>query len=207
MRRYLERGNPADTEVFEQIPRLINLAERAIAEKLKVQGFLINVTSTLDTGVSVYPKPNRWRETVSMNFGTLATPTSVTKNKRKFLLPRGYEYCRTYWPDSEAQGLPLFYADYNYSWWLIVPTPVEVYPWQINYYQLPPLLDDTTQTNWLTNYAPNLLLYRCLLEATPFLKNDERIPVWQGMYQEQLDTIDQQDLQKVADREAVRSKA
>lgn len=207
MRRYLERGNPADTEVFEQIPRLINLAERAIAEKLKVQGFLVNVNSALAAGTGVYGKPNRWRETVSMNFGQKATPTSMTKNKRKFLLPRSYEYCRNYWPNSDQQDVPQFYADYNYSWWLIVPTPVEASPWEINYYQLPPLLDNTTQTNWLTNYAPNLLLYRCLLEATPFLKNDERIPVWQGMYQEQLDSIDQQDLQKVADREAVRSKA
>lgn len=207
MQRYLERGNPADTEVFLQIPRLINLAERAIAEKLKVQGFLVNVVSSLATGVSVYAKPNRWRETVSMNFGTLATPTALAKNKRKFLLPRSYEYCRNYWPDSTKRDLPLFYADYNYSFWLVVPTPVSIYPWEVNYYQLPPLLDSSNQTNWLTNYAPNLLLYRCLLEATPFLKNDERIQVWQGMYQEQLESIDQQDLQKVADREAVRSKA
>jgi hypothetical protein len=52
-----------------------------------------------------------------------------------------------------------------------------------------------------------MLLYRALLEATPFLKNDDRIPTWEKFYQEQLETVNQQDLKKVADREAVRSTA
>lgn len=210
LQRYLERGTALDTEVAEQLPRLINLAERAIAERLKVQGFLANVSSNLVAGTSVYAKPNRWRETVSMNYGTKRLPTSVAQNKRVFLKARAYEYCRTYWPDSsvlDAENPPQFYADYNYSWWLICPTPDQSYPWEINYYQLPALLDDVNQTNWLTDYAPNLLLYRCLLEATPFLKNDDRIQTWQTMYEEQIATIDSQDLQKVADREAVRDKA
>lgn len=204
LQKYLERGTVGDTEVLEQLPSLINLAERAIATKLKIQGFLNNVTSSFVAGVSVYAKPNRWRETVSMEF---AVSSGRLSNKRTILFPRSYEYCRTYWPDSSLTGTPVFYADYNYDYWLIVPTPAIIYPWQINYYQLPPLLDDTNQTNWLTDYAPNLLLYRALLEATPFLKNDDRIPTWQTMYDEQLQDLDVQDLQKVADREAVRSKA
>ncbi len=39
VRRYLERGYVDDTTVYEQLPRLINLAERAIATELKFQGF------------------------------------------------------------------------------------------------------------------------------------------------------------------------
>lgn len=208
LQRYLERGTTSDTEVVDQIPRLINLAERAIAQRLKIQGFIKNVLVTppgLAQGVSVYPKPDRWRETISMNYGT-----GTGNNTRTILLARSYEYCRNYWPDSSVQDPtqpPLYYADYNYSWWLVVPTPPANYPWEINYYELPALLDSTNQTNWLTNFAPNLLLYRALLEMTPFLKNDERIQTWQAMYQEQLDSIDAQDLQKVVDRESVRSKA
>lgn len=205
LQTYLERGTPSDTEVANQIPRLINLAERAIATKLKVQGFLNVVIANLVAGTSVYQKPDRWRQTVSMNIGT-----GANQNVRQVLLPRSYDYCRTYWPDSSVMDTaqpPLFYADYDYNNWLVVPTPPINYPWEINYYQLPALLDSTNQTNWLTNYAPNLLLYRALLEMTPFLKNDERIPTWQAMYQEQLADLDLQDLQKVVDRDAVRSKA
>jgi hypothetical protein len=199
MRRYLERGYVVDTTVYEQLPRLINLAERAIATELKFQGFINVVVATLVQGTSVYEKPDRWRETISMNFGT-----GTLSNSRTPLFPRSYEYARAYWPDSTEESQPLFYSDYDYTHWLITPTPAASYPWEILYYQQPPLLDDENETNWLTDYAPNALLYRALLEATPFLKNDERIPVWQGMYSQQMQAINTQDLQKIVDRSATR---
>jgi hypothetical protein len=199
MRRYLERGALVDTEVYLQLPSLINLAERAIATELKFQGFINVVVSTLTQGVSVYDKPDRWRETVSMNFGT-----GVENNTRTSIFPRSYEYSRYAWPDSTVEAVPLFYADYDFAHWLITPTPDADYPWEIIYYQQPPLLDDTNQTNWLTDFAPNALLYRALLEATPFLKNDERIPTWASMYGQQMQAINKQDLEKIVDRAATR---
>jgi hypothetical protein len=204
VRRYLERGTTyaSDPVVFEQIPRLINLAERRIARELKIQGFINVVTGTLQSGVSVYPKPDRWRDTVSINIGT-----GDQNNTRKVLFTRAYEYLLSYWPDRTQTEQPIFYADYDYTHWLIAPTPDAAYPFEILYYELPPLLDDTTQTNWLTEYAPQLLLYGTLLEATPFLKNDERMPVWQGMYDRAAAMLNGEDLAKVLDRSSVRKEA
>jgi hypothetical protein len=199
VRRYLERGYVDDTTVYEQLPRLINLAERAIATELKFQGFINVVTTTMAAGTSVYQKPDRWRQTVSFNYGT-----GIDNNSRTPIFPRSYEYCRYYWPDSTVRGAPEFYADYDYQHWLFVPTPDAAYPMEIVYYQQPPLLDDTNQTNWLTDYAPNALLYRTLLETVPFLKNDDRIPTWQSMYAQQMQTINTQDLQKIVDRSSTR---
>jgi len=236
MQTYLERGTSLDVQVANQIPRLINLAERAIATAFKIQGFQMPVNAILVKGKSVYRKPNGWRQTVSMNYGvseptvqnlvteggtTIRTEggdpiqvrvTSPVQNRRRSLYARSYEYCRHYWPDSSIMDdtlelQPKFYADYDYNHWLIVPTPAIGYPWEINYYGQPPLLDDGNQTNWLTDFAPNLLLYRALLEATPYLKNDERIPVWQQLYQEQLQGINKQDVEKLVDRQTLRDKA
>ena len=52
VQRYLERGVTlaSDPIVFEQIPRLINLAERRIARELKIQGFINVVTTALAPG-------------------------------------------------------------------------------------------------------------------------------------------------------------
>jgi hypothetical protein len=204
VQRYLERGNTlaSDPIVFEQIPRLINLAERRIARELKVEGFINVVTGTLSAGQSVYPKPDRWRDTVSINIGT-----GATGNNRKILFSRVYEYLRSYWPNALETDTPLFYSDYDYSHWLIAPTPDAEYPFEILYYELPPLLDETVQTNWITEYAPQLLLYGTLVEATPFLKNDERIPVWQSMYDRAAAMLNGEDLAKILDRSAVRKEA
>lgn len=204
VRRYLERGATLaeDAIVYEQIPRLINLAERRIARELKIQGFINVVTDTLIVGQSVYQKPDRWRDTVSINIGT-----GATNDVRKFLFTRDYEYLRSYWPNESLTEEPVFYADYNYTNWLILPPPDEAYPFEVLYYELPVLLDDENQTNWLTDYAPQVLLYASLLEATPFLKNDDRIPVWQQMYDRSAAMLNGEDLAKILDRSAVRKEA
>lgn len=205
VQRYLERGATLATDpvVFEQIPRCINLAERNIATELKVQGEIKAVASNLVVGQSVYAKPDRWRDTVSINMGTGASPY----NTRKSLFTRSYEYLRAYWPDATQTGEPSYYADYNHENWLIVPTPSVAYPFEVLYYELPVLLDEANQTNWLTEFVPQLLLYRTLLEMTPFLKNDARIAVWQQMYDRAAAMVNGEDLAKILDRSAVRKEA
>lgn len=194
IRRYLERGFNADSDplLYEQIPRLINMAERRIARELKLQGFIAAVTTQFKAGVSVYQKPDRWRDTVSM------------RTAGEILSSRSYEYLRNYWPDEVATGAPEFYADYDYSHWLIVPTPAADAEVEILYYEMPRLLDDENQTNWLTEYAPNVLLYGTLLEATPFIKNDERIAVWQSAYDRAAQSLSGEDLKKIMDRSSNR---
>ena len=204
VQRYLERGATlaSDPIVYEQIPRLINLAERRIARELKVQGFIAVVTDTMVPGQSVYPKPDRWRDTVSINIGTGAGLAN-----RQTLYTRDYEYLRSYWPNESETDTPVFYSDYNYDNWLVAPTPDQAYPFEVLYYELPPLLDDSVQTNWLTEYAPQLLLYGTLLEATPFLKNDERIGTWQQYYDRAAAMLNGEDLAKILDRSATRKEA
>lgn len=204
VQRYLERGATyaSDPVVFEQIPRLINLAERRIARELKIQGFINVVVTNLAPGQSVVAKPDRWRDTVSFTLGT-----GANNEQRKSIYARSYEYLRSYWPDATETGEPVFYSDYDYNHWLVAPTPDAAYPLEILYYQLPPLLDEEYETNWLTENAPEILLYGTLLEATPFLKNDERIAVWQNMYDRAAAMLNGEDLSKILDRSAVRKEA
>src|ERR1700752_535711 len=137
LQQYLERGGAiTDPSVFSQFPLLINNAERALARRLKILGMNIPIVGSLATGNEVYPKPNGWRRTISMNFGT-ATAADPAQNSATPLFPRQYEYCLSYWPDLTQTAQPQFYADYDYAHWLIVPTPSVSYPWQILYYGLP----------------------------------------------------------------------
>lgn len=204
VQKYLERGASLETDptVYLQIPRLINLAERRCSRELKVQGFINVVTDTFIVGQSVYAKPDRWRESISINFGS-----GVTKSIRKPIFARAYEYLRSFWPDESVTGEPQYYADYNYSNWLVIPPPDAAYPFEVLYYEIPVLLDDANQSNWLTEYAPELLLYATLLEATPFLKNDDRIATWQNLYDRAAAMLNGEDLAKIMDRAAVRKSA
>lgn len=197
VRRYLERGFTADSDaiVYEQLPRLVTLGERRISRELKIQGFIRAVQTSLTPNVAVYRKPDSWRDTVSMTVDGVP------------IHGRSYEYCRGYWPDEADTGTPEFYADYDYNHWLVVPTPATAATLEILYYEQPTLLGEDFQTNWLTEYAPDLLLYATLLEASPFLKKDERIGTWQALYDRAAQAIGGEDLKRIMDRAANRSEA
>ena len=200
VRSYCERGgSTVDAKFNTQLPSFINLTERQIARELKIQGFINNVVTTLTLNLGVVQKPDRWRETVSINVGT-NIGTATTYNTREAVLPRSYEYVRSYWPDDTQTGTPKFYADYNYNNFIFVPTPAETFPLEINFWELPALLDDTVTTNWLTEHAPNALLDGTLVRAFNYLKNTEQATVWQGAYDRDVSGLSGEDLQKILDR-------
>lgn len=202
IQNYLERGaTPADQTVMDQIPYFINGAERKIMQALKLQGTNETLVDPagFPAGQSVIAKPDRWRQTVSINYGT-----GTNNNSRQIIYPRSYEYCRAYWPDDSVLGQPEFYADYNYGYWLIVPTPDLTYPLELQCYMQPPYLDENNQENFFSTYTPNILLYGALLEAAPFLKNDDRIATWKNLWDFEAQTLGLQDLQKILDRASER---
>jgi hypothetical protein len=189
---YLER---TDTATLEKIPLFIMLAEQTIAAQIKFLGNLTVNTSTMTTNANVIDKPARWHKTVSMNI--------TVAGKRQPVLIRRYEYLREYWPDPTATGVPKFYCDYDYTHWMVAPTPDDDYVFEVLYYERLQPLDSSNQTNWFTVYAPQALLYGTLLQAMPFLKNDERVTLWQALYQQSMDVLVAEDRLRVADRQAV----
>jgi len=189
---YIER-NDATTVAY--IPTFIMLAEQVIASEIKFLGNLTVANSTMVNGNAVIDKPARWHKTVSMNV------TDTTGNKQPVLL-RTYEYCREYWPKPTSTDLPIYYSDYDYTHWLVAPTPAANYSYEVLYYERVQPLDSTNQTNWFTIYAPQALLYGSLLQAMPYLKNDERIPMWQAQYSAIINTLKTENLQRIGDRQA-----
>ena len=189
---YLER---TDAQTIAKIPQFIMFAEQIIASEIKFLGNLVVVTSTMTQDENIIPKPSRWRKTVSMN-------VSVAGVRQPVLL-RTYEYLREYWPDQTKTDIPKYFGDYDYDHWLVVPTPATGYTYEVLYYERNQPLDSSNQSNWFTEYAPQALLYGSLLQAMPFLKNDERIPMWQAQYDKIIAVLQNENTIRVADRQAI----
>lgn len=189
---YLER---TDQATIEKIPLFIMLAEQTIASQIKFLGNLTVQTSAMTTGQNVIDKPARWHKTVSMN---------ITVNGKRYpVLLRKYEYLREYWPDPTQTDVPKFYCDYDYTHWMVSPTPNSSYNFEVLYYERIQPLDSSNQTNWFTTYAPQALLYGSLLQCMPFLKNDSRVQLWQTLYQQTMDILVAEDKLRIADRQAI----
>lgn len=192
LKDYCER---TDDPFVAQIPRFIALAEYRIATEDKPLGFLRTVSGSISS--SILNKPIRWRKTRGLSL--------LVGAERKYLYNRSYEFLRSYWPDVSKVDVPYYYSDYDYEHLFIAPTPDLAYDFEMQYYELPEPLSEVNQTNWTTQYAPQLLLYATLMEAMPFLKASERIPEFQGLYDRALQSIIKEDQGRMIDSAAARS--
>ena len=189
---YLDR---TDADTVAKIPLFIMLAEQIIASQIKFLGNLTVNTSVMVAGQPIIDKPARWHKTVSFNV--------TSGGQKQPVLLRKYEYLREYTPDATTTGVPAYYGDYDYTHWLVAPSPAEDYEFEVLYYERLQPLDSSNQTNWFTIYAPQALLYGSLLQAMPYIKNDERMGMWQQHYDLIIQTLKAEDVQRVGDRQAV----
>lgn len=80
-----------------------------------------------------------------------------------------------------TSGRPKYYAHVGDTI-EVYPTPDGEYTSELMYYQSIPALSDSNASNWLLDVAPDAYLYGSLLQAAPYLAEDERIQVWSGLY-------------------------
>lgn len=198
---YAERG---DAAFIAQLPRFVMYAETRIASEAKGLGFINSVTANLIVGQngSALAKPADWRENVALIIGTGTPPNLTTQpfNSRQRLKLRSYEYCRAYWPDPTQTDVPIYYADWTWQQLLIVPSPSQAFPYELLYFQRPVALDANNQVNWTTQFAPQLLLYACMLEAAAWVKNKSRLAEWQAGFDRCLKQVEFESQRRVNDR-------
>ena len=190
--QYLERS---DAAVVAAIPTFITMCEFEIAQNIKTLGQMQVVDSTMNIGNPIIAKPALWRKTVSM--------TLANAGAKQPMLVRKLEYLNNYAPDVTATGTPLYYADYDYDHWLVAPSPDKAYAFEsLCYTRLQPL-SSSHQTNWLTQNAPNAMLFGTLKQSAPFLKNDLRLALWKQMFDDALAALKTEDTLRIADRAAI----
>jgi hypothetical protein len=181
---YMERN---DAGFVAQIPNLIGLAESAIAAELKTLLQLTVVETTLAENQTVLNKPARWRKTVSM------------KTNGRPMLMRSQDYIAQYLSESD-QGVPLYYAEYDYNNWNFAPAPDTDYPVEIIYYSEIQPLDSANQQNLFTRECPQAMLFGTLLQAQGYLKALDKLPVWKQYYTDAIGALKKEDQSRRIDR-------
>lgn len=86
---------------------------------------------------------------------------------------------------NDTGGTPQYYAITG-GQLEVYPSPDATYSVDLAYLQRPADLDDTDTTNWVITYYPDVYLYGALVHSAPFLMDDPRLAVWQGLYEKAL---------------------
>ena len=73
------------------------------------------------------------------------------------------------------------------------PIPASILTMEMLFYKTFTNLTALAPTNWLLTNAPDIYLYGTMLEAEPFIMNDERVPLWSQGFAQAVADLQEQD--------------
>lgn len=161
------------------IPSFITLAEAKFNRKLRVRQMVKRANATLDTQYFAFPSDFLQAKELQLNTNPITYLQYVTQNQGDYASQNNYI----------TVGKPQFYTIIG-TQIEVIPTPDTSYTGELTYYGKIPALSDSNTSNWLLAYAPDLYLYGALVEATPYLKDDERLATWSQLYTNSLGDIE-----------------
>ena len=172
----------ARSDLTNQIPDFIRLAEERLARDLRTRKMLVVARADTTASDSTVGLPTDFLEMRDMHLRTTPVQSLTYRSPNAF-----YAGSRT--TDS---GKPIAYTilarEIQFA-----PVPDTTYSIQMLYYAKPQYLSDTNITNaFLANY-PDALLYAALGEAEPYLMNDARLQTWAALYDRAITAINTSD--------------
>ncbi len=165
-------------EVIDKIPTFIRLAEARMNRELSVRWMHKQRTGSIDSGIVALPAD--FIEVVAWRLTTTSRPETAERVTAEQFFNM---------PTSQAgvgSGHPRYYTIIGTdSYWSPNPTGVDsgTYNYSLEYLATIENLSATNTTNWLLTLAPDCYLYGALLEAMPYVIDDERMQTWATMYE------------------------
>ena len=169
----------SETSLVSNIPNFIKSAEERILKSVQLDVFRKNVTGTATASNTYLAKPSDFLFSFSI-------AVLDSNNNYNFLKLKDVTFLRVFSPSPSTTGLPKYYADFGDSTFMLAPTPDSNYTFELHYFYRPASLTAGLEngTTWLSDNAPNALLYGSLVEAAVYLKNDSDIAVFQSKFSE-----------------------
>ena len=169
----------AETTFVTTLPTFIQEAEERILKNVELPVFRSNVTGTATADNPYLSTPTDFLSPYSL--------AVITSSVYTYLRFKHVSFIRDYTPNASTTGLPKYYALFDDTTFLLAPTPDNPsagvnYTFELHYKYRPTSLTagDEGGTTWLSDNAPDALLYGTLIEAATFLK----IPEEAGQYEQ-----------------------
>jgi hypothetical protein len=177
-----------DATFTPRIPDFISILESILAhgekgkyDPLRIRAMETLVSLTTVAGIDTVSIPLDYLG--MRRFQIVASPNY----ELKYLTPAQMD---NQFPDITISGQPRYYT-IEAGNFRLAPIPDAVYPINCLYYaQFPSLL---LGINWLITNHPGIYLYGTLVQATPYIANDERTAVWESKFVAMLNGLQESD--------------
>jgi hypothetical protein len=164
------------------IPDFISLAEAQIERRLPIQKLVKRATATVDTPFFAVPA-----DFVSAKSFILTSTAPVQQLIQ--LTQDEVDSKKTLYTTT---GKPTYFAFVG-GQIEVLPAPDTGYTGELTYVAKLEKLSGAVASNWLLTQYPDVYLYGSLLQAAPYLRDDERIAVWGGLYEKAIEEMIVQD--------------
>lgn len=165
---------------------------------LRIKDFIALAETHMNRSLRVRRMVSRSSATVESEFAELPSDylqTIALSLDRERLDPAPPEVIADAKTLSDATGKPRVFAVVGGELQLF-PAPDRAYEAQLTYHAKIPALSVSNPTNWLLTEAPDAYLYGALLQAAPYLRDNEAAQVWSAGFAGALDGL------RAADRTA-----
>lgn len=171
-----------ETTFVNTLDTFIQTAEERILKAVELPVFRKNVSGTLTQNNTYLATPDDFLSPYSLAL--------IDGNSNySYLLLKHVSWIRDYTPASTTTGEPLYYAQFDNDSFIVAPTPSSDFSVELHYNYRPNSLTtvgDDNQT-WLSDNAPNAMLYGSLVEGAVFMKSDPNtIGLYEQKFQEAL---------------------
>ena len=184
IRSYTETSSDVLTTTV--VNDFINQAELRIFREVDLDVFRAYQFTTLTQGNEFVTLPGATPTTMAFVRTASIYPTAGTDaNIRTYLLQKDISYMTEYWPNRTSQGKPRYYAMWDQNTIYLAPTPDSAYKIELALNRNETGLSTTNTTTWVSQNAPQVLLYACLIEAFKYLKGPyDLLAQYEKSYQE-----------------------
>ena len=172
------------SDLTAAIPDFISLAEAQIERTLRTRQMIVRANASFN--VEFGATPADFLEVRSFKLSGTNPPTPLSFMTIDALDAESTKFT--------ASGRPKFFGVVG-GQFRLVPTPDTNYATELTYYAKLSKLSASVATNFILSASPDIYLYGALLQAAPYLQDDNRISVWATLYERALN-----DLQTADDR-------
>ena len=169
-------------DLSDRIPEFISLSEAIFNRTLRIRAMETTVSDSTPSGSKEDALPTGYLQMREIH---LVTSPVVSLS---YITPEIMYRIRA----GSTNGRPTSYTIMGDNI-LFGPTPDAVYTYSMTYYKALAALSDAAPTNWAILNAPDLYMYGTLLQAEPFLMNDERVPLWERGFRQAISDLQEQD--------------
>ena len=169
-------------DLTDRIPEFISLCEATFNRVLRIRAMETTVSDTTVGGTKTDALPDGYLQMREIH---LTTSPVVSLS---YITPEIMYRIRS----GSTSAKPNSYTIVGDNI-LFGPTPDGAYTYDMTYYKSFDALTDVATTNWVILNAPDLYLYGTLLQAEPFLMNDQRIALWERGMRQVINDLQEQD--------------